>query len=165
MPGLTGVVSVTTDENSAYAVKSDGTVWAWGYNWHGKLGDETTTDRSAPIQVAELLGITSIIVAGSTAYALADTNFPTLIDRSDNLGFARQELGEPNLVHAAANGQVDIVESLLAQGGDPNADADGVTALLEAASNGHISVVNLLLVAPGRPGIWLVRAALHWSQP
>ncbi len=33
------------------ALKSDGTLWAWGNNFHGQLGDGTTTDRYFPTQV------------------------------------------------------------------------------------------------------------------
>ena len=32
------------------ALKTDGTLWAWGENGHGQLGDNTTTDKNIPIQ-------------------------------------------------------------------------------------------------------------------
>jgi len=33
------------------ALKGDGTVWAWGWNGDGQLGDGTTTDASTAVQV------------------------------------------------------------------------------------------------------------------
>lgn len=33
------------------ALKTDGTLWAWGGNTYGNLGDGTTTDKSTPIQI------------------------------------------------------------------------------------------------------------------
>ena len=44
------------------SLKSDGTVWAWGHNGSGQLGDGTETDRSTPVQVSSLSGV--IAVAG-----------------------------------------------------------------------------------------------------
>ncbi len=35
---LTNVVSVASGDLHSLAVKSDGTVWAWGYNGDGELG-------------------------------------------------------------------------------------------------------------------------------
>ena len=32
------------------AVKTDGTLWAWGSNWNGQLGDGTTYNKSSPVQ-------------------------------------------------------------------------------------------------------------------
>ena len=36
------------------AVKTDGTLWSWGHNNVGNLGDGTTTNRSSPVQVGAL---------------------------------------------------------------------------------------------------------------
>ncbi len=32
------------------AVKTDGTLWAWGYNYYGQLGDNSTANKSSPVQ-------------------------------------------------------------------------------------------------------------------
>ena len=48
---LTGVVAVSAMQSHSLALKSDGAVWAWGYNNRGQLGDGTTTDRHTPVQV------------------------------------------------------------------------------------------------------------------
>ncbi len=34
------------------AIKTDGTLWTWGRNYYGNLADNTTTDRSSPVQTA-----------------------------------------------------------------------------------------------------------------
>ncbi|NOJ98476.1 hypothetical protein HMI51_36775 [Corallococcus coralloides] len=38
----------------ALALMQDGTVWAWGQNNHGQLGDGTTTHRPTPMRVPGL---------------------------------------------------------------------------------------------------------------
>ena len=54
--------STTTGSMNCYviALKNDGTVWSWGYNADGELGDGTTMNRTTPVQVKNLTGITSI---------------------------------------------------------------------------------------------------------
>ena len=42
------------------ALRHDGTVWAWGHNWYGQLGDGTTIDRYTPVQVQNLSNVTAI---------------------------------------------------------------------------------------------------------
>ena len=65
VPGLTGVTAITALGSCTHALKQDGTVWAWGYNAHGELGDGTRTDRMTPVQVQDLTGVTAI-AAGLT---------------------------------------------------------------------------------------------------
>jgi alpha-tubulin suppressor-like RCC1 family protein len=41
-------------------LKSDGTVWSWGNNMFGQLGDGSTTDRYTPVQVSGLVSVTAL---------------------------------------------------------------------------------------------------------
>jgi Regulator of chromosome condensation (RCC1) repeat/Abnormal spindle-like microcephaly-assoc'd, ASPM-SPD-2-Hydin/IPT/TIG domain len=72
---LAGVTEVAAGAGWSLAVKSDGTVWAWGFNGYGQLGNNSTTDSSVPVQVVGpgatggLDGVTSI--AAGAFYGLA----------------------------------------------------------------------------------------------
>lgn len=46
------------------ALKSDGTVWAWGDNRYGELGDGTTTSRTSPVQVIGIGEVSTTAAAG-----------------------------------------------------------------------------------------------------
>ena len=45
------VVDIETGREFSVALKSDGTVWSWGENYFGNLGDGTTDDKLLPVQV------------------------------------------------------------------------------------------------------------------
>ncbi len=49
--GLTGVVSIAARFMHSLAVTTDGTVWGWGANYAGQVGDGTTVDRTVPVPV------------------------------------------------------------------------------------------------------------------
>ncbi len=54
----------------------------------------------------------------------------------------------PPLINAAITGDVSIIQSLLAQGDDPNGtNVLNITPLMEAARNGHLQAVQTLLNA------------------
>lgn len=67
---LNDIVSVAAGLYHGLALKADGTVWAWGGNAGGQLGDGTITNRLAPVQVTNLNNIIAISAGGSNSLAL-----------------------------------------------------------------------------------------------
>jgi alpha-tubulin suppressor-like RCC1 family protein len=71
--GLTGATAITAGGATAFALRGDGTVWAWGANPFGVLGNGSSATSSAvPVRVAVLTGVTSIATTGTTTYAVRD---------------------------------------------------------------------------------------------
>jgi alpha-tubulin suppressor-like RCC1 family protein len=50
--GGTNWKQVSCGYNGTAAIKTDGTLWVWGNNDGGQLGDNTTTSKSSPVQTA-----------------------------------------------------------------------------------------------------------------
>ncbi|WP_202615954.1 putative Ig domain-containing protein, partial [Arthrobacter sp. H-02-3] len=69
-PGLTNVKTIISTGHTTYALKTDGTVWAWGLNPWGQLGNGTTTNSSTPVRVTGLTSATAITANDGSAYAL-----------------------------------------------------------------------------------------------
>jgi alpha-tubulin suppressor-like RCC1 family protein len=93
--GLTGVVAISagaTDfgQGHSLALKNDGTVWGWGYNFPGQLGDGTTNERSLPVAVHAASGtgplnlgasssfrvVAPVVVSGGRVSVTANASFP-----------------------------------------------------------------------------------------
>lgn len=47
--GLTGITAIAANGNHTCAIASDQSVWCWGENSHGELGDLTYTQRNKPV--------------------------------------------------------------------------------------------------------------------
>jgi len=63
---LNNIISIAAGQGHSVALKSDGTVWTWGGNPCGQLGDGTTSPyQYLPVQVQNLNNIAAI-AAGST---------------------------------------------------------------------------------------------------
>lgn len=58
--GLTDIIAISAGSEHSLALKSDGTVWAWGRNCYGQLGDSSLLNRNLPTQVTSLSGIIAI---------------------------------------------------------------------------------------------------------
>jgi alpha-tubulin suppressor-like RCC1 family protein len=54
VPGMeSGVTAIAAGSFYSLALKSDGSVWGWGENLFGKIGDNTETVRYSPVKVME----------------------------------------------------------------------------------------------------------------
>lgn len=57
---MTRVNHVIAGSWSSYASKNDGTLWAWGANYNGELGDGTYVEKRFPVKVVELCTLVAI---------------------------------------------------------------------------------------------------------
>jgi len=68
--GLNGAVGVGAGGGFSLAVKSDGTLWSWGKDTSGELGnDAILSNQPTPVPVASLSGMVS--VTGGNLHSLA----------------------------------------------------------------------------------------------
>ena len=78
------------------AIKTDGSLWAWGNNGQGNLGQGNTTARSSPVQVGALMTWSSVSASiGPSGYShtLAVNTDGELWAWGDN-GFGQLGLGD-----------------------------------------------------------------------
>jgi alpha-tubulin suppressor-like RCC1 family protein len=68
--GLAGVVKIAAGCEYSLAVRSDGTVWAWGANPVGELGTGGTASSAVPVQVTGVSRVTAIAAGWNSAVAV-----------------------------------------------------------------------------------------------
>lgn len=64
------VVTVVAGYQTVFAILSDGSLWSWGWNVYGQVGDGTTTDRNSPTKVTGLSTGVAQVTCGSTNTAV-----------------------------------------------------------------------------------------------
>jgi alpha-tubulin suppressor-like RCC1 family protein len=91
IPSLSGIKAIAASSQSLF-LKNDGTVWACGDNSNGQLGDGTTTQKTTPVQITSLSGITAITTSnGGTSSSFFLKNDGTVWACGDN---TRGQLGD-----------------------------------------------------------------------
>ena len=70
IPGLTNIVAIAGGSGHALALKSDGTVWAWGDNAYGDLGDNSDEGRDDAEPVSGLTNAIAITSGDCHCFAI-----------------------------------------------------------------------------------------------
>jgi alpha-tubulin suppressor-like RCC1 family protein/fibronectin type 3 domain-containing protein len=65
IPALSNVTAITARGLFAVAQKDDGTIWAWGKNDDGQVGDGTNVNKTSPVQIS---GLDNVFSTGCGIY-------------------------------------------------------------------------------------------------
>jgi alpha-tubulin suppressor-like RCC1 family protein len=114
-PNVNNIIQIAANNANSMALRSDGTVWSWGGNWSGQIGDGTTTQRNSPVQVSGLTGMTAISVGFGHNMALK--NDGTVWAWGDN---ERGQLGDGTTTQRTTPVQVSGLTNVIAIGAGAN---------------------------------------------
>lgn len=86
---LTDVVAIAAGFHHSVALKADGSIWTWGSNTYGQLGDGSAGSRSTPVQISGIGNVVAVssvyshvlvIKSDHTVWAWGDNSYGKLGD-------------------------------------------------------------------------------------
>ena len=92
---------ISAGSGHSLALRGDGSIWAWGFNGYGQLGDGTTIDRSTPVQVKDLRDV--VFVDTGNSYSLVVKSNGTVWTWGRN---SSGQLGDGTRIDRSKPGQV-----------------------------------------------------------
>jgi alpha-tubulin suppressor-like RCC1 family protein len=94
-------MQVTAGNNQTAVIKTDGSLWAWGTNNIGQVGDNTVINRSSPVQIGALTNWYQVS-AGEQLTASVKTDGTSWAWGSNSVG----QLGQGNVIYRSSPVQV-----------------------------------------------------------
>jgi len=105
IPAGHSITQVAAGDSHSLAVASDGTVWAWGENGYGQLGNGTNTSSTTPVQVKIPAGHTITQIATGSYHSVAVASDGTVWAWGDNVFGG---LGDGTLNYSSTPVQVQV---------------------------------------------------------
>jgi alpha-tubulin suppressor-like RCC1 family protein len=84
------------------AVKTDGTVWTWGENGNGQLGDNTIINRSSPVQIGVLTNWSQVSAGVNSCVALKNRRHSLGLGRGSQTG----RVGDNTIINRSSPVQI-----------------------------------------------------------
>jgi alpha-tubulin suppressor-like RCC1 family protein len=109
---LNEIIAIAAGGDHTVTLRNDGTVWAFGWNGDGELGDGTITKKTTPVQVlspdglGHLTGISSINAGFYFSMALSDDGYVWMWgdNRNGQLGDGTSGTGSNKLIPVQVKG-------------------------------------------------------------
>ncbi len=105
---------ISAGSSHTVVLRSDGTLWVWGYNYFGQLGDTTSVNKRSPVQIGTDADWISVVAGGfhtvalksdGTLWAWGYNNFGQLGDTTTDDKHSPVQIGsDTNWVGIAAGG-------------------------------------------------------------
>jgi alpha-tubulin suppressor-like RCC1 family protein len=127
------VLAIAAGDSFSLALKKDGSVWTWGNNASGELGDNTTTDRSTPAVVSGLSSGVSKIAAGSSFCVVIKTD-------GSVLAWGNNASGEIGNNGAPNDALLPVQVTGLGPGSNITAVTAGFSHVIALTTNGTLTV-------------------------
>jgi RHS repeat-associated protein len=70
LPGLAHIIAISGGGSHGLGVRTDGTVWSWGGNADGELGNGTTTGARTPVQVSGITDAVAVSAQNTASHAV-----------------------------------------------------------------------------------------------
>lgn len=113
-PVVDDAIAIEAGRDFALMIREDGSVWAWGNNDQGQLGDGTTQNRSHPTSVSGLTADATDIAAGVEHALVLQENGEVMSTGSNQYG---------QLCHGHIGGHSDSYSHIASFDGLPNLNA------------------------------------------
>ncbi len=94
VPTLNNVVHIAHGGAHQFAIKADGSVWAWGTNIYGRLGDGGTANTTTPVELSTLTNIKSLSTQAATSMALSHDGEVWVWGNNDYQGLCTELAGK-----------------------------------------------------------------------
>ena len=141
---ISDVIDIECGSEFTLALKSDGTVWAWGDNYYGQIGNNKPSypaEEPSPVHIAGLTNITSVSAGHDHALALKSDG--TVWSWGDNSSYA---LGNGTIIDSYVPIQVTGINNAVEVEAGANTSfiirADGTLWELGDANGGNSRVPN-----------------------
>jgi hypothetical protein len=164
IPGLAGFQGIAGGVGSAVALRTDGTVWAWGRNFEGQLGDATFAQRNTPVLAVNATVSGPLDLNPQSVKTIPPDRIPPFFAAAHRAGdlsrlsvstttlFNAADLGKPGVVFVTAmvpSGSLAPAPSAMSGLRASALSASGATNLIPSADTASNSFALIQLTATG----------------